>query len=444
MSSAITQRARTAICLAAIAVGTLFTLLGVDAAAAAPTGVKVAPGVYATTATAANTSDSLSPSAQDAKAPKVVGGSQVPISDYPYQAAITRNPNMFAGSAFQRFFCGGSIVAQVLVITAAHCVFDFDDNQFTNPNLYAAVTGRSTLSASDGQEIPFANYVFPTDGSGNPLFDPVTFENDVVLAQLSAPTSAPPIKIAGPDETAIWERGMDAFVSGFGAAQEGGGKQDNLRAAMIAIIGDSTCTGGKVYGNTVFPAVQVCAGRLAGGVDTCQGDSGGPLVVPTLASGLRLIGDTSFGVGCARPFKPGVYGRLASDPLRTFLQSSALSLAGVDIVGSGAQPAPQTAPETTITKGPPNKTDKKKVTVDFVSSKDGSTFTCQIDNKAPVPCESGDKFKAKKKGKHKILILASIFGITEPSPEVDRWKRSKNAGGNGGGGGGGGGGQQRP
>ena len=100
-----------------------------------------------------------------------------------------------------------------------------------------------------------------------------------------------------------------------------------------------------------------------------------------------------------------------------------MASAGVDIVGSGAEPAPQVAPETTITKGPDNKTSKKKVTFDFVSSKDGSTFTCQVDKKPAVPCQAGDKIKAPKKGKHKISIVASIFGLTEPTPEVDRWKR---------------------
>jgi hypothetical protein len=196
-----------------------------------------------------------------------------------------------------------------------------------------------------------------------------------------------------------------------------------MRAALIAMIGDSTCGQGKVYGAGFFPSVQVCAGRLAGGVDTCQGDSGGPLVVPTLASGFRLVGDTSFGLGCARPFKPGVYGRLASDPLRTMVQNAAIALGGGDIVGTGAEPAPQTSPETTIVSGPSNKTNKKGVRFEFVSSKDGSTFMCQLDKKPPVPCQSGQRFKAKKKGKHKISITASIFGLTETSPEVDRWKR---------------------
>ena len=423
MRSAISRRAWISAWLAFAALAV--ALLAAGPAGAAPVGVKVAPGVFATSSSDVATSGEQSSEAQDARTPKVVGGSPASIADYPYQAAITRNPTLFSGSALQRQFCGGTVVAPTLIITAAHCMFDFNRGEFTDAHLYAAVTGRTTLSnAAEGQEIPFASYTFFTDGSGRPLFDPITFEYDVVLVSLSAPTSAAAVKLAGPDEAATWETGRDAFVSGFGAAVEGGGKQDTMRAAMIATIGDSTCTSNKVYGNTIFPAVQLCAGRLAGGVDTCQGDSGGPMVVPTLSSGFRLVGDTSFGLGCARRYKPGVYGRLAADPLRSMLQNAALAAAGVDIVGSGAEPAPQANPETTITKAPPNKTSKKSVRFEFVSSKDGSTFTCRIDKKPPRPCKSGEKFKVRQKGKHSISIVASIFGLTEPTAEVDRFKRT--------------------
>src|SRR5918996_261251 len=68
---------------------------------------------------------------------------------------------------------------------------------------------------------------------------------------------------------------------------------------------------------------QVAAGFPKGGVDTCQGDSGGPLLVPGAGGEVRLVGDTSYGRGCAEPGFPGVYGRLADTTLREWIRTVA-------------------------------------------------------------------------------------------------------------------------
>lgn len=397
-------------------------------------GVKVAPGVYLSDASdvkAGGLSTAAREKLRSGRSPRIVGGSPADISQYPHQAAITLNPAAFTGNGLQRQFCGGSLVAPTLVITAAHCMFDFNNGNFTSFNRYAAITGRTQLSSSTGQEIPFAGYQFFTDASGNPLFNPNTLDWDVVLVQLAAPSTSTPVLLAGPDETAVWARGLDAFVSGWGTTFEGGNKSDNLNAAQIGIIGDSTCVQPNInIGGPFNVAVQLCAGLLAGGKDACQGDSGGPLVVPILGGGFRLVGDTSFGVGCARPLAPGVYGRLADDPMRTALANGAQAAAGANIVGSGAQPAAQSAPETAFVDGPKKKSTKKRAHFLFFSSKDGSTYTCQLDNKAPVPCDSSVSFKVKKKGRHRLTVIATIFGITEPTPAVYSWKlKGKQAGG---------------
>ncbi|MEA2312457.1 MAG: hypothetical protein QOE28_2425, partial [Solirubrobacteraceae bacterium] len=83
-----------------------------------------------------------------------------------------------------------------------------------------------------------------------------------------------------------------------------------------------------VYPSYFEPVSQICAGYPQGGTDTCQGDSGGPLFGHTAAGALKVVGATSYGEGCARPGKPGVYARVGDDTLREWIRSQAP--AGVD------------------------------------------------------------------------------------------------------------------
>jgi secreted trypsin-like serine protease len=86
----------------------------------------------------------------------------------------------------------------------------------------------------------------------------------------------------------------------------------------VPVTTDAYCAG--AYGD--FDArTMVCAGYPEGGVDTCQGDSGGPMFGRAGDGSLRVVGTTSFGEGCARPNKPGVYGRVGDDTLREWIRT---------------------------------------------------------------------------------------------------------------------------
>jgi hypothetical protein len=277
--------------------------------------------------------------------PMVVGGNPTTIARWPWQVSIgwlVVHPT----DALRNHNCGGTLVAPRIVVSAAHCM-TVGGEDFKPPEEFQVVSGRTRLSSDAGQLHEVADYFWFVDEDGAPLWNPETVEWDVVFILLASSASQETIKIAGPGEEPVWAPGRRAFVTGWGSTVGGtdfeAGENieisDVLRAARIRMISDSACD--SVYGPVLFPAVMVCAGERAGGVDVCYGDSGGPLVVPIAGGGYRLIGNTSFADGCGLPDTPGVYGRLAADPIRGALREGIRAVAGIDVVGSGAEPSNQ-------------------------------------------------------------------------------------------------------
>lgn len=293
--------------------------------------------------------------AKDSGPERIVGGNPTTIEEWPWQTAIVDEG---AGSGFDRQFCGGSLVAPNVVLSAAHCFHEnFSGGDFEDPDLFSVITGRTTLSSSDGQEIEVSDiFVAVNDGgtpiyesagasppSGPDLFDPDTLEWDAVFVELASNSASTPIMIAGPTETALWEPGRTAWVTGWGTIFFGGPSSDTLREVEVHMIGDAFCSSPTVYGSDFIPETMVCAGEEAGGRDACQGDSGGPLVVPIAGGGFRLVGDTSWGNLCALPNFPGVYGRIADDPMRSAIATGIQTEFGVNVLGSGGVPPPDPA-----------------------------------------------------------------------------------------------------
>lgn len=313
------------------------------------------------------------PAANGERAPsgRIVGGQPASTATYTWQAAVVLDEGFGAGD-FAGQFCGGSLITPRIVLTAGHCVVDTDPDcdlsppgpglclsspprlgdypggdgtTRLDPNDANVVLGRDVLSSGAGEEIDlqavYLNADYHETASGTPV-------NDTAYLVLDEPSSQASIKLAGPGETALWSPGRSSAISGWGRTSESDEDgSDALRAATVGIIADATC--GSLYGTDFRAASMLCAGNLAGGVDTCQGDSGGPLSAPGQdASGAplyRLVGVTSWGLGCARANAPGVYARVGDgSPLHATVVAqvaaieNAQGLVRRSIVGSGAQP----------------------------------------------------------------------------------------------------------
>uniref|UniRef100_A0A8C0C3P3 Transmembrane serine protease 3 n=1 Tax=Buteo japonicus TaxID=224669 RepID=A0A8C0C3P3_9AVES len=116
-----------------------------------------------------------------------------------------------------------------------------------------------------------------------------------------------------------------------------GDTSDTMNYAGVPLISNTICNHRDVYGGIITPSM-LCAGFLKGGVDTCQGDSGGPLACEDMSI-WKLVGTTSFGVGCAEKNKPGVYSRTTSflDWIHEQMESRCASggLPGRDLLSKG-------------------------------------------------------------------------------------------------------------
>jgi Trypsin/RTX calcium-binding nonapeptide repeat (4 copies) len=244
--------------------------------------------------------------------PQIVGGSLAPQGAYPWFTSV-QTTSGFA-------FCGGTLVSSTWVLTAAHCV-----DGGTQPSSLRLVIGSNKLSQPSQGEVRGVTQIIV-----NPAWNPTTFDNDVALLRLDSPSTKPWARLARPgDPTAP---GQTVRAIGHGATSEGGLTSDDLLQVDLPVQSDATMSSPSVYGSRFIGASMIGAGPLAGGQDTCQGDSGGPLFVP---SGVQvpLVGDTSWGDGCARPNRPGIYGEVWQGAMRSFVDANVARPANDDFGG---------------------------------------------------------------------------------------------------------------
>ncbi|XP_066991103.2 venom protease isoform X3 [Anabrus simplex] len=206
------------------------------------------------------------------------------------------------------WYCGGSLLRDNRVLTAAHCV--------TRRKAEMVRVGELDFSRDDEDADPFD--VAVSNAEVHPNYKPPAYYNDLAVLKLAQTVKfgryVKPICL--PEKTNNSYEGAVAILTGWGYLSFGGDKSPVLQEVSVTVFNNEECR--RLYSRPEIPkqnfpegiiSSQMCAGDRRGGKDACQGDSGGPLVVNN--NGIRtLIGVVSSGIGCGSKAFPGVYSRI--------------------------------------------------------------------------------------------------------------------------------------
>lgn len=240
---------------------------------------------------------------------RIVGGVDATAGKWPWQVDIQKS---------NTHVCGGSIITENWVLSAAHC--------FPNPSdlsSYIIYVGRHKLNGFNYQEsFHRVQRVVIADGYSEPHSG-----RDVALVRLDTPVTwsdyAHPVCL--PASGTLFPSGMTCYVTGWGNIRDDVPLQGagTLQEVRVPILSQSSCQ--EMYDLNPQEQIDIlsdmiCAGYPEGGKDSCQGDSGGPLVCQMVNGTWVQAGVVSFGLGCAHANKPGVYSRVTS--YSSFLRST--------------------------------------------------------------------------------------------------------------------------
>merc|ERR1712055_379380 len=237
------------------------------------------------------------PNCGQSKSTKIVGGNEVTPHEYPWQVGLFID---------DMYFCGGSIISEDWILTAAHCM---DGAGFVN-----VVMGAHSIH--DSTE-PTRVEVMSTDFFCHENWNSFTLSNDLALIKMPAPiTFTPEIQ---PVCLPSYAEGNDAFVgesvtlTGWGRSSDSAsGISEVLRKVDVTTISNEDC---QAYYGIITDGI-LCIDSVDGH-GSCNGDSGGPMNYAHPGEheheGTETRGITSFGpsTGCETGY-PDAYTRVTS------------------------------------------------------------------------------------------------------------------------------------
>ncbi|XP_029928524.1 trypsin-1-like isoform X2 [Myripristis murdjan] len=209
---------------------------------------------------------------------KIVGGYECQRNSQPHQVSLNSGYH----------FCGGSLVNEYWIVSAAHCY----------KSRIQVRLGEHNIGITEGSE----QFITSSRVIRHPQYNPYNIDYDVMLIKLSERAIINEYVQPVPLPNACAPAGTMCLVSGWGNTMSSTADRNKLQCLNIPIISDVDCDNSYpgMITDTMF-----CAGYLEGGKDSCQGDSGGPVV----CNG-ELQGIVSWGYGCAEKDHPGVYAKV--------------------------------------------------------------------------------------------------------------------------------------
>merc|ERR1711893_136517 len=219
----------------------------------------------------------------------IVGGTRSRAGQWPWQISLERRGNQF---------CGGTIINNEWVITAAHCV---DSGSTSSLRM---VAGALQLSRPNSNQREYRVRTVRM----HPSYDDNTMDADIALLRSDGSMSLNNYRHPACRPRSISYSGSNSIVSGWGATSSGGRGSDRLLHISVPILSNSDCNRHNDFRGDITNGM-LCAGRMSNNdKDSCQGDSGGPLVVSNRGK-YEIVGVVSWGYGCAGR-SPGVYARV--------------------------------------------------------------------------------------------------------------------------------------
>ncbi|XP_068586804.1 coagulation factor X [Cebidichthys violaceus] len=219
---------------------------------------------------------------------RIVNGEDCPPGECPWQALLLNENDLG--------FCGGTILNEYVILTAAHCM---NQSRFIYVKL-----GEFDVLVDHGNE---ATHQVETIITHN-KYRPDTYHNDIALIKLATPIKFSrfilPACIPESDfaEKVLMQQ-VDGTVSGFGRLGEGRQPSTILQRLTMPYVDRQTCIEST---QLRISTRMFCAGYDTIAKDACQGDSGGPHVT-SYSHTYFITGIVSWGEGCARKGKYGVY-----------------------------------------------------------------------------------------------------------------------------------------